>query len=551
MINFVPKRATDQPITRLTTRYYSDSVLGLHADVGRRFGSDDQFGIRVNAAFRDGEAPINDVSKSNEVFDVALDYRGERLRAYLNLDYSKAATTNFLGGTSIASGVEVPSAPDNHNRWSPAWGYDYPQTKKRVAGRLEWDFTDRWTGNLVYGQLDQRDGEYTYCGSTITNSAGDVSYANDCYRGGYQSDVSSLDANIVGRFKTGQVGHRLTLGFARTKNEGGGPFEYFTPSGQTGSNIYNPVHYSRPSNIPSFASTAYNKASEENTRSIYASDELSFLEDKLLINLGVRRVDFNFGSFNQVSGQRTAPATDKGATTPFVGGVFKLTPALAVFGNVAESLEQGSTAPNNSTVDNPGQILPPQTSKQREVGIKFSTGSFAVTTALFQIERENAVTINRRFGYFGTQRNRGLELNLFGEPSSGVRILSGLTYLSTKQINTTVATTEGKQAIGVPKLQVQLGGEVDLFSWVPGLTLTGGAAYQGKQYVDNTNTRSIPGWTRLDAGVRLATKVSGYPTTVRMNVENLTDKNYWGSVDRGVLYLGQPRTLSLSASVDF
>ncbi len=93
LINFVPKRATDDPITRLTTRYYSDSVLGLHADIGRRFGEENEFGIRVNGALRNGDTPIEDVSKRNEVLDIALDIsRRHGSCTCLSTDYSKAAT---------------------------------------------------------------------------------------------------------------------------------------------------------------------------------------------------------------------------------------------------------------------------------------------------------------------------------------------------------------------------------------------------------------------------------------------------------------------------
>jgi iron complex outermembrane receptor protein len=234
-----------------------------------------------------------------------------------------------------------------------------------------------------------------------------------------------------------------------------------------------------------------------------------------------------------------------------MGGLVKLMPGLSVYGNYAEALEQGSTAPNNATVDNPGQILPPQTSKQREIGVKYDAGTFGVTASVFEIERENAMTVNRVFGYFGQQRNRGLELNVFGEPLKGLRVLSGLTYLKSKQINTGVAGTEGKEAIGVPNYQVQLGGELDVFQWLPGLTFTAGVARHGTQFVDATNSRSIPAWTRVDAGARYATKIAGKATVWRLNIENLTDKNYWGSVDRGFFYVGQPRTVSLSATVDF
>jgi iron complex outermembrane recepter protein len=39
--------------------------------------------------------------------------------------------------------------------------------------------------------------------------------------------------------------------------------------------------------------------------------------------------------------------------------------------------------------------------------------------------------------------------------------------------------------------------------------------------------------------------------TLRANVDNLFDKGYWGSSNAGFLYLGAPRTLLLSATVDF
>lgn len=95
------------------------------------------------------------------------------------------------------------------------------------------------------------------------------------------------------------------------------------------------------------------------------------------------------------------------------------------------------------------------------------------------------------------------------------------------------------------------GVEKDVFSLLPGLTLTGGVAYNSKAFVDNANTYPIPAWTRLDAGLRYAAKWAERPVTLRLNVENLTDKDYWGSVDRGFLYTGQPRTVSLSATMDF
>ena len=53
-INLVPKRAGEEALTEFTASYLSDSQVGGHLDVGRRFGEDKQFGIRVNALLPGG-----------------------------------------------------------------------------------------------------------------------------------------------------------------------------------------------------------------------------------------------------------------------------------------------------------------------------------------------------------------------------------------------------------------------------------------------------------------------------------------------------------------
>lgn len=54
-INLVPKRAGDEPLTRTTLRFQSDSQLGGALDFGRRYGPDGAFGVRVNVAGSDGD----------------------------------------------------------------------------------------------------------------------------------------------------------------------------------------------------------------------------------------------------------------------------------------------------------------------------------------------------------------------------------------------------------------------------------------------------------------------------------------------------------------
>ena len=90
---------------------------------------------------------------------------------------------------------------------------------------------------------------------------------------------------------------------------------------------------------------------------------------------------------------------------------------------------------------------------------------------------------------------------------------------------------------------------------VPGLALDTRALYTGASYADGANTLRVPGWTRLDLGVRYTTEWSGRLVTLRTRVDNVADRNYWASSGgypgSGYLVVGAPRTFTLSASVDF
>jgi iron complex outermembrane receptor protein len=54
----------------------------------------------------------------------------------------------------------------------------------------------------------------------------------------------------------------------------------------------------------------------------------------------------------------------------------------------------------------------------------------------------------------------------------------------------------------------------------------------------------------MEIGARYKTAVAGKPVVLRANLENVTDKAYWVTAT-GYATVGAPRTLMLSAAVDF
>ena len=107
-----------------------------------------------------------------------------------------------------------------------------------------------------------------------------------------------------------------------------------------------------------------------------------------------------------------------------------------------------------------------------------------------------------------------------------------------------------KTGIGQLMLFGKLGVEWDT-PVVEGLTLTANATSVSRQYISADNAQSIPGYTVYDLGTRYSTRFASRPVTLRAGVTNVTNKAYWGTPLLSSLGLGAPRTVELSASVDF
>ncbi|WP_350282514.1 TonB-dependent receptor domain-containing protein [Nitrosomonas sp.] len=105
---------------------------------------------------------------------------------------------------------------------------------------------------------------------------------------------------------------------------------------------------------------------------------------------------------------------------------------------------------------------------------------------------------------------------------------------------------EGKKPTNAASRMGKIYAEYTL-PWVEGLSLTGGIYYTGEKYGNAANTDKIPSYTLYDIGARYTTRVLNKALTVRLNIINLTDKNYW----QDIYYLGVPRTVAFSASMMF
>lgn len=539
-INLVPKRAADEPLTRLTGRYYSDGIVGGAVDAGRRFGPDNSVGVRINGAYDNGDTPIDQQSYRRGALTAALDYRGERIRASLDLGHSDSETQGLSGTFGVAPGIAIPAAPNSRrNVWQP-WGENDAKFAFGLV-RLEYDVAADLTAFAAYGRSNYED-SFLGGSARILDPSGDMEQALNFIT--TATKISTGEAGIRGRFTTGSVAHELSV-VASGLRSGFGMSPFSSVGSPINSNLYNPVHVDERST--GGVDKTKVRANVNTLTSLAMADTLSMLDDRVQLTLALRRQQVKTERFNR-AGERTS-LYDKSALTPAVALLVKPRSWLSVYGSYIEGLTAGPTAPTAAV--NAGEVFAPVVSPQYEVGAKADFGQFSLSAALFQIEQPSGLTdpVTNRFGLDGEQRNRGLELSIFGAPTRNTRVLGGVTFLDAELVATQGGQFDGKRVPGVPRTQVNLSGEYDL-PFALGWTVSARAIHSTRAHFDNGNTQSIPSWTRWDLGARYRFTSAGRSWTARLNVDNAMDRDYWQSAARGFLTQGAPRTVQFSIETE-
>lgn len=538
----MPKRAGDVPVASLTATYMSDSQFGGHIDLGRRFGENQQFGIRFNGVYRDGGTAVKQQDQKSQLAALGLDLRADRARISIDVYSSQDRVDGPTRGINLARGVSVPKPPKPDTLLNPTWAF-FDTRDEGLMARGEIDLSDQLTAYAAVGTSDTKYKTTSVQTVEVFNNAGD--YRTNVSDLRFEVEKQSAEAGLRGKFRTGAVAHEWALNatyYAHTDEQFGrrnalGP-DWIT-------NIYHPVWGPAPDTFiaPQITKTKLRLSSYG------LADTLSFADGRVQLTLGARHQQVVADSYNVATGARTS-RYDESAITPAAAILFKATDSLSIYANYIEGLSQGATAPISAA--NAGEVFAPYKSKQKEVGLKLDLGDFAHTLSLYEITRPSSYTdpATNTFSFGGEQRNRGIEWTFFGSPLEGVRLMGGIAYMDPKLTKTAGGISQGNTATGVPKLQGKLGAEWDV-PQLRGLTLTANATSASKQYIDTSNSLSVAGRTIYDVGARYATKVAGRPLTLRATVHNLTNKAYWSMPQWTSLAMGAPRTVMLSATVDF
>ena len=536
VVNLVTKRAGKTPVSNLAVSANQHGGANVHVDLGRRFGSEQQFGVRINLLDGREDIGIDNFSGERSLASAAFDWRAtDKLSFKLDFEhYRKNVSEQAAIAVPAAVGgkITLPGVPDARRNLAGEW-QKYDAEASNLLFRADYALNDNWAVLFEAGKArTERDRNFSqFQNYNLATGQGTLRiffnraqvWENENYR-------TELSGRLPGQWMT----HELSLGFTtneRSQNPGTASLA------DVQQNLYVPLSVAERS--PGTMNNLNRSTIKDN--GWYLFDRIS-LGEQWQAMLGVR------GSrYESVTSSTRYQASD---INPAAALMYKPTTRMSLYGSYLEGIEETGFAPANRA--NAGELLPPALSRQTEIGIKAEVAQgILLQAAYFDIKRPSTtVDSTNRFVLNGLARYQGIELAASGEVTRNLSLIASLLLLDARQLNAANTATFGKVPDNTPERTASLFAEYRL-PGVPGLAVSGGIYYTGKRPVNNENQAFIDGYATLSLGARHTTVLGGKRTTFQAVVDNVTDKNYWSTAGNGLLGVGAPRTLKVMTKIEF
>jgi iron complex outermembrane receptor protein len=322
-------------------------------------------------------------------------------------------------------------------------------------------------------------------------------------------------------------------------------------------------------------------------QSLFLQDEISLMQDRLKLMLGVRdtsiRRDFtNYASQGAGDQFNYNIQREYSKTLPSFGARYQMNNEQQLFFNVAENfrapnddvfygLIKGGTAaaPILKSVDTTAE-----TSTNYDLGYRYAGQNLTASGSLFYIDFKNRIAtafdpINNASNSYnvGSSTTKGVELESAWRFLPKWSTYSSLTYTQStilQNLNTAAGVfeaTAGKQFPDTPNWMAGAALQYRDGPWSHNLS----AKYTGRRYSTLINDESVKGFTlfNLDSSFHLSSSKLIKNPTVHLNIYNLFNTSYLylnagsgaGFTTRVVptgptYYVGAPRTFSMMLSAD-
>ena len=547
-INIVTKRALNTPVNRYTQTFSGRGNAGEFIDVGRRFGENNEWGIRVNAEYMEGGLALPGAEKNEKNIFINMDHRGDNNITNLFAGYFDLRVNGGQRWFSLPnsySSTVLPDAPDSKNN------YDFNGTTKYVHGYLatlnhEHKLDDTWSyfANMGYSR---RSGNKDNQGASIKFDEHGNFVGNQFNQQNEEGKNAYVQFGLKGNLETGAVKHDLALSVDRSWARYWNKSKSYKPNGQEIlGNLYDGIIFPDNYVLQSFGDGT--PQWEETNIGLTIADTISYGKASML--LAASRKHENFESF-------TGKSFKNDNILPTYGLTYKPVENMAFYYGHTESFSRGLVVSGNNYTNN-GETMGPVKSKQNEIGVKYQNAGMMTTLSYFDIDEANRYDINSNDPNHpltkvddGKNRYKGVELTVNGKLADKWTVTGGLLYLDAEREKTKNGTKDGWFVNGASEWSGVLGLE---YKPDDSLGIVGRAVWNDKAYIDSRSSSGkaeIPSYVTFDLGVNYKTKINTVPVKLSAMCYNVADKDYWmGRGSSTTIGLSMPRTFMLSAQFD-
>ena len=506
--------------------------------------------FRLNVALQDRRSFTNFLYSDGIYVNPALTFifeNGDRLS--LRGEYGvRHFLTNYGWPTYLASPLllRLPrgfyaAVPANERDW-------YTQFDGRL--RYEHDFNNYWSASLIldyfgsfnpYGWYTQW--QYDGLRSIILGEGARTHYF-----------VKNFDAqaSVTGRIETGLLAHQVFLGFERwafyTRHR-----DRITPNPLGSLDVFAPIY-------PGFVNYAFARAANGDdsgwTNSVFAQDVINIGEQWRVL-LGGR---YDYLASYQTLNDPTGALSGTPGSTASKGFTPKVSPRGGVvfqpFANTSIHAAYGqSFIPNIGVRLTGGELAPPEEDTLYEIGVRqtFFDRKVELDLGVFDVTRKNVPSLDpfNPNGFYqlvtGQQHSHGVEVSANIQVISNLRIGIAATYLhALVSKDSNIPSQQGSDLLGAPRRVYNLSANYSFGTGsLKGLELGANFYYAGETQATLPNTRGFTLPPIKNLSLSASYKMDEH-FSLSLSATNLTDSaNFTSS---GVLYHGEPRTVSASAN---
>lgn len=553
---------------------YTGGGYGLSritADVNAPLNADKSALLRVNGAYH-YEGSFQDAGFKKSLFLApSLSYKvNEKLSFLVNAEFYNGENTNplmvFLHRGRPLKATTPKELNMDFNRSYTANDITNKTPTTNLYGQITYKISDKWTSQTNLSRsVRKSDGYYSYV--MFTDQGGvqnDTLISRYIYNQNSISTTTGIQQNFIGDFKIGKLRNRVVIGLDYLSQQQTNNNSAFLLYDSVNVTKANDVRYGKVNRQAVDAKLAQLVAggaktySDNATYSAYISDVLN-ITPQFIAMLSVRVDHFdNKGTVNHLTGVKTGNYSQT-AVSPKFGLVYQVVKdKIGVFANYMNGFKNATTP----TFPLPELIttFKPQQANQFEGGVKLDALNHKLnfTASYYDLEVSNmsipasiikeGVTYNYSVQQ-GTQRSKGIELDLSASPVNGLNIVAGYSFNDSKMEKADV-NVQGRRPVSAgPEQLANL--------WIS-YTITGGKAqglgagvggnYASENMITNdkrTGTFTLPSYTIFNATVFY--NVKAFRLAVKL--DNIANKEYfggWTTVEKQM-----PRRLAASAAFKF